>query len=170
VITTSWDKNIHAIRSDSGESVWKVNTGEFNYGFPLAVGDVLYYGTHTDLYWLEAATGKILRQKKVEYMHHVLPFKNHLFTDENAITKRTMEGEFVKSLKRSAINPFRPVIVNDYIVQADSTRYLYGLTTELEILWRFRGEGLLCSPGVLHNGVYFIGDRNGNVYALQLPT
>jgi eukaryotic-like serine/threonine-protein kinase len=169
VITTSWDSNIYALRRNSGEVVWKSSTGLINYGNGVVVGDSLFYGTHAAFYGFDAATGKKLFQKKAAYHNHLVAYQNFLFTPENGLTKRSIDGQVLKNVRFKPHTEFEPAIVKNYIVMSDIKDTLYGISTELEILWKFRTKDSFWSAGVFQDGIYYIGNRDSYVYALRLP-
>ena len=170
VITTSWDYNMYGIRRDTGQAVWKVPTGQFNYGYGVVVGDSVFYGTHEMLYRIDAATGKIQIQKKAAYNTHLAAYQNFIYTQERGLTKRTLDLEIVKNVQFIPFENFIPSVVQNEIVHSDNTNHLIGFSPDLEILWKFRAKDLFWSPGVLHDGVYYIGNRDDHVYALRIPS
>jgi eukaryotic-like serine/threonine-protein kinase len=169
VFTSSWDYNIYGIQRDSGKMVWKVPTGEFAYGGPAVYNGAVFYGTHEELYKVDAKSGKLLFKVKAAYHHWVTPYNNYLYTQESGITKRTLDGKVVKNVTFDPNFEFAPAIVNDYIVYADNKDTLYGISQDLEVMWKYRSKNIFWSPGALHNGIYYIGNRDGNLYALKLP-
>ena len=170
VITTSWDYNVYAIRRDSGQPVWKVGTGEFCYGNGIVVGDSFFYGTHHKLYRIDATTGKLLFEKDAAYNTHLATFQNFIFTQENGLTKRSLDGRVEKNLKLISFEEFVPHVVQDSIVISDTTNNLYGVSPDLEILWKFRAKNLFWASGVFSDGIYYVGNRDTYVYALKLPS
>ncbi|MCI0411934.1 PQQ-binding-like beta-propeller repeat protein [bacterium] len=169
VITTAWDSNLYALRRNTGEVVWKNSTKQYNYGIGVVVGDSIFYGTHDAFYRFDATIGKTIFQKKAAYHSHVVALQNFIFTEENGLTKRSLDGQVLKNLRFTPSPEFVPVVVKDYIVTADSVDTLYGISAELEILWKFRAKNSFWSAGALQDGIYYIGNRDTYVYALRLP-
>jgi eukaryotic-like serine/threonine-protein kinase len=169
IITTAWDTNVYVLRRNSGEVVWKHSTKQYNYGNGVVVGDSVFYGTHDAFYRFDVATGKVLFQKKADYHSHVLGLQNFIFTEENGLTKRSLDGQVLKNLRFVPSPEFAPVVVKNYIVTANAKDTLYGISTELEILWKFRAKNSFWSAGALQDGIYYIGNRDTYVYALRLP-
>lgn len=169
VITTSWDQHVYGIRRDTGKPVWKVLTGQFNYGNGIVVGDSVYYSTHGKFYRIDAATGKVLYVKDGAYNDHMVAIRNFIFTQENGLTKRSLDGKVVHNLPFLNVPEFEPAVVRDYIVTADTTNHLYGISQDMKILWKFRAKHQFWAPGVLQDGIYYIGNLDTYVYALRLP-
>jgi outer membrane protein assembly factor BamB len=169
VLTTSWDMNVYALRRDTGKFVWKHPTGEYNYGNGVVAGDSFYYTTHEALYCFEAASGKLLFQKKIEYNTHLLFHNNALYTQENGSTKRSLNGDFIQNVPFKAFSEFSPSLAGDSILLADTGNHLIGISPDLKIRWKFRAKNLFWSTGVFQNGVYYVGNRDSHVYALKLP-
>ena len=169
ILTTGWDTNVYALRRNSGEVLWKHSTNQYNYGNGVVVGDSVFYGTHDVFYRFNVETGKLIFQKKASYNTHVLGLQNFIFTQENGLTKRSLDGEVIKNVPLKSHPEFAPTVVKDYIVTADIGHNLYGISTELEILWKFSAKGDFYSAGALQDGIYYIGNRDANVYALRLP-
>jgi outer membrane protein assembly factor BamB len=170
VITTSWDMNVYAIRRDTGEEVWRVKTPEYAYGNGTVSDDSVYYGTHHLLYRIDAKTGKVIYKKEAGYNTHVLVYQGSVYTQENGLTIRKPDGTVVKSIPIKVFSEFTPVVVNRTILQSDLRRYLIGFSPDLEELWKFRAKDHFWSPGIYHDGIYYIGNRDSTVYALRLPS
>lgn len=170
VITTSWDMNVYGIRRDTGEAVWKLPTGEYNYGNGIVAGDSIFYGTHHKLYRLDPRTGKVIFEKPTAYNTHMVAWQNFIFTQENGLTKRSLDGEVLQNVPFIAQTEFETSIAGNAIVMADTTNHLYGISPSMEILWKFRAKNNFWAPGVLREGIYYVGNRDTYVYALQLPS
>ena len=170
VLTTSWDTNLYALKRDTGELVWKYSTGKLNYGNGIIVGDSYYYATHNAMYKFDPSSGKLLYKKKIDYNTFLLPYGNFLITQENGLTKRSLDGDFLGNLKFRSFAEFAPVQVENTILSADTTNSLVGISPDLKMKWKFRAGQLFWSPGVFYNGSYYIGNRDGHVYALKLPS
>jgi len=171
VLTSSWDNNVYGIRRDSGQVVWKYSTGEFSYGGPVVDGDSAFYVSHDRFYRFDAATGELQFKEKAAYAHHVSEYQDELFTTENGITKRSLDGKVIKNFPFRSFPEFRPSIVPPYVIAAGNGGDLYGFTTNtLEKKWKFHAGDLFWSPGIEHNGVYYVGNGDGYVYALKLPS
>ena len=170
VITSSWDYNVYGIRRDNGTVVWKFNTGEYSYGTPIVVGNSGYYVSHDHFYGFHPDTGKLFYQDKIIYAAHVMAYRNELFTPENGLTKRSLDGKVIRNLSFTPYSVFCPAIAGSYVVMADTDNNLVGATPDtLEIKWKFHAKDLFACPGVERKGIYYIGNTDGNVYALRLP-
>jgi outer membrane protein assembly factor BamB len=170
VITTSWDKHLYAIRRDTGAEVWKLPTNQFNYGNAIVAGNSIFYGTHHKIYRVEPTTGKLIFEKDTAYNDHMVAWQNFIFTQENGLTKRSLEGGVIQNLTFIPQTQFRPSIAGDSIVMSDTTNHVYGISPNMEIQWKFRAKDNFWAPGVLHEGIYYIGNRDHYVYALRLPS
>ncbi len=169
VLTSSWDTNFYGFRRDTGEAAWKVSTGLINYSGPVLHNDSVFYATHEDLYHLNAENGEILYRKKTGYVQHLLIHEGFLYGNEAGLTKRTLEGSLVKTMNLKSWPEFRIALINNVIVTADTLKTLYGISTNLEILWKFKAKSQFWTPGVFHDGIYYIANPDSYVYALRLP-
>jgi outer membrane protein assembly factor BamB len=170
VITSAWDQNVYGINKETGKEVWKFNTREYSYGAPIVVGDSGYYATHFRLYGFHPETGKLIYQNKINYASHVLAYRNSLFTPESGLTKRSLDGKFIKNLKFISYSQFCPAVAGANVVLSDTENHLIAVSPDtLEIKWKFRAKDLFACPGVEQNGIYYIGNTDGNVYAIRLP-
>jgi outer membrane protein assembly factor BamB len=170
VITSSWDHYVYGISRVNGKEVWKFDTGEYSYGAPIVVGNSGYYVSHDHFYGFHPDTGKLFFQGKIGYAAHVMAYRNELFIPENGLTKRSLDGKITKNLSFKPYSQFCPAIAGSFVVMADTDDSLIGASPDtLEIKWKFHGKDLFACPGVEHKGIYYIGNTDGNVYALRLP-
>lgn len=169
VFTSSWDTYFYALNRSTGEVVWKVSSELFNYGGPVLNGNDVYFSSHEKTLRIEAKTGRILsRVLTSTQMDHPVVNDGFLWTNEEGLTKRTLEGEPLGTVKFTASTNFKPVAGRGFLVQANFNR-LVAVSTDLKVLWEYEAKDDFWSPGVLHNNVYYTGNRDGNVYALRLP-
>ncbi len=169
VLTSSWDYNFYALNKNDGTVAWKVSSGTLNYGGPEIVGDDVYFATHQQIYQIEAATGKVRSLIKTPYLVHVLNHNGYLWTNEKGLSRRKLNGEIVGSVDFNSNAGFKPVVAKDLFILADTTNSLYGVSTDMKILWKLKQSEAFWSSGVINNSVYYTGNRNNNVYAIQLP-
>ena len=170
VLTASWDTNVYAIRRDSGQPVWKHPTGEYSYGEPIVVHDAAFYSSHQRLYGFDAATGKLHFELKVPYSQNVASYENFLFTNESGLTKRGLDGKLLGNVPFASFPNFKPSAAPPYIVIAKTTKELSGFDPKtLEEKWKFKADDQFWCEGVAKDGVYYVGNANGYVYALKLP-
>lgn len=168
VIAGSWDQNFYAWNRNTGDVVWKYNTGLIHYGAPEILGDTLYFATHADFYKMDAATGKVLRKRKTNYLNDLIIINNHLWTNEKGLSKRDLDGNVLASVVFKPFPHFRPVFGDGQFVVSGMGNSLFGVSPELKLLWKHKEKGTFWSPGVIHNNVYYTGNRNSYVYALRL--
>ncbi len=168
VITASWDTNVYGLDRATGQVVWKTPTGQYNYGIPEVFKDRVYFATHNDLYSLNAATGKIITHHRVPYLDFVIASGGYLWTADEGLTKRTLDGDALGAVKFTTQSNARPAASENLIVVSGVNR-LHGVSTDLKILWEFKAEESFWSPGVFRNNIYYVGNRGSYVYALRLP-
>jgi outer membrane protein assembly factor BamB len=170
VFISSWDKNVYGIRRDTGDVVWKYGTGEYAYGGPIVVGNSVYYSSHSDFFGFDAETGKLRFHLKAPYSQNVASDGIALFTNESGLTKRGLDGKLLGIASFKAFPQFKPSFVPPFIIASTTTRELIGFSTNtLEEKWRFKADDQFWDQGVAHQGIYYIGNENGYVYALKLP-
>jgi outer membrane protein assembly factor BamB len=171
VLTASWDTNVYGIQRDSGEPVWKHPTGEFSYGAPIVVQDSAFYSSHERLYGFDAATGKLHFELKTPYSQNVTYYQNAIYTNEHGLTRRALNGKWLSNSPFQSFPNFKPSAAPPYIVISKTTRELSGFDPDtLEEKWRFKADDQFWCEGVEQEGIYYIGNANGYVYALKLPT
>jgi outer membrane protein assembly factor BamB len=169
VIAGGWDRYFYGFDRATGKVVWKYYTGLIHYGGPDLLEDTLYFATHNDLYKMEASTGKVLRKVKTEYLNDVVIDHNFLWTNENGLSKRDLDGNVLGTAIFRPFPHYRPVVGNGLFVVSTADNSVYGISPDLKILWKYKEKGPFWSPGVIHNNVYYTGNRNSYVYALRLP-
>jgi outer membrane protein assembly factor BamB len=169
VFTSSWDNNFYALNKNTGAMVWKVSSGILNFAGPEVVGDAVYFASHDKIYCIDANTGKLRSTIQTTYLNHVVYANNHLWTNEKGLTKRSLDGKPLGSVEFNSSPDFRPFFYKDiFILGADGSELL-GVSQDLKILWKVSGGEAFWSPGVVKNNVYYTGNRDNKVYAIQLP-
>jgi outer membrane protein assembly factor BamB len=168
VIAGGWDHNFYGWNRNTGDVVWKHDSGVIHYGGPEILGDSLYFATHTDFYKMDAATGKVLVKKKTSYLNDLIIVNNFLWTNEIGLSKRDLDGNVLASVKFKPWQHFRPAFGDGIFVVSGTGNSLYGISPDLKLLWKHSEKGTFWSPGVIHNNVYYTGNRNSYVYALSL--
>jgi len=168
VIADSWDSNLYGLNRNTGETVWKVSSGKYNYGSPELSGDQVYFATHDAFFNIDAASGNVLWKRKTTYLDHVLVRDGFLWTNEKGLMKRSMDGDPIAHIDFPTFTTYKPVPVKDYFILT-GRGILYAVSKNLEILWKFKADEAFWSPGVERNNIFYNGNRNGSVYALILP-
>lgn len=170
VFATSWDQNCYAFDRLTGVVKWKISSAQYNYSGPILDKNTVIFGSHTLLFTIEANSGKVLSKTKTDYMNSFIPYQGFLWTtDGGHFTKRTMDGKPVERMNFRPAPDFRPVLGNGYFILADSENSIQGISTQLKTLWKFKSKDAFWAPGMIHNGVYYTGNRDGNVYAFKIP-
>jgi outer membrane protein assembly factor BamB len=169
VFTTSWDTYCYGLDRSTGALKWKVGSGQHNYGGPEVYKDRVYFASHHLLFAIDATSGKVLTTAKTGYLNFVVPFQDYLWTTENGLTKRTLDGKFIANVNFKASSTFRPVRGDQYLIIADTTDNLMGVSTQMKILWKYKADDAFWASGVIHDGVYYTGNRDACVYAFKLP-
>ncbi len=169
VFTSSWDNNFYAFNKNTGTVVWKVPSGILNFGGPEVVNDTVYFASHNKIYCIEALTGKLRSTIKTTYLNHVVYAKDDLWTNEKGLTKRSLDGKVIGSVEFNSSTDFRPLFSNNIFILGGDTSKLFGVSQDLKILWSIKGGEAFWSPGVVKNNVYYSGNRDNKVYAIQLP-
>jgi len=169
VFTSSWDNNFYGLNKNTGAMVWKISSGILNFAGPEVVGDAVYFASHNKIYCIDAITGKLRSTIKTTYLNHVVYAKDHLWTNERGLKKRSLDGKVLGSVEFNSATDFRPFFYNDMFILAGDTSKLLGVSEDLKILWKVTGGEAFWSPGVVKNNVYYTGNRDNKVYAIQLP-
>jgi len=170
VLTSSWDEHYYAFNRHTGKVAWKIHTGYYNYGSPELYGDSVYLGTHDKLIWVDAPTGKVKSLLKVDYLDHPFVFQNYLWTNDYTVRKRNLDGRVLSGVYVNASPEVRPAGWKNQIIVSAQPRFLYGISTDLKVLWKYVGRDFFWAMGVVHDGIYYAGNRDGSVYALRLPS
>jgi outer membrane protein assembly factor BamB len=169
VFTSSWDNNFYGLNKNTGAMVWKVSSGILNFAGPEVVGDAVYFASHDKIYCIDAITGKLRSTVKTTYLNHVVYAKDYLWTNERGLTKRSLDGKVLGSVEFNSSTDFRPFFYKDIFILGGDTSRLLGVSQDLKILWKVTGGEAFWSPGVVKNNVYYTGNRDSKVYAIQLP-
>lgn len=169
VFTSSWDNNFYGLNKNTGALIWKVSSGILNFAGPEVVGDAVYFASHDKIYCIDAITGKLRSTIKTTYLNHVVYAKDHLWTNEKGLTKRSLDGKVLASVEFNSATDFRPLLYKDMFIMGGDTSKLLGVSEDLKILWKVTGGEAFWSPGVVKNNVYYTGNRDNKVYAIQVP-
>jgi eukaryotic-like serine/threonine-protein kinase len=169
VFTSSWDSNFYGLNKNTGTVIWKVSSGILNFAGPEVVGDTVYFASHNKIYCIDANTGKLRSTIKTTYLNHVVYAKNYLWTNEKGLTKRSLDGNVLGSVEFHSSTDFRPLFNDNIFILAGDSSKLFGVSQDLKILWNVQGGEAFWSPGVVKNNVYYTGNRDNKVYAIQLP-
>jgi outer membrane protein assembly factor BamB len=169
VLTSSWDKNFYGLNKNTGAVVWKISSGILNFGGPELVGDTVYFASHDKIYCIEASSGKLRSTIKTNYLNHVIYANDHIWTNEKGLTKRNLDGKVLGSVEFHSNADFHPLFNNNSFIMAGDGSKLYGVSEDLKILWNVKVGDAFWSPGVVKNNVYYTGNRDYKVYAIQLP-
>lgn len=169
VLTSAWDSNCYSLERATGNVKWKVSSGKHNYGGPEIFEDTVFFGSHNLLLRMNADTGKILWEMKTGYLDHVVVYDNFLWTTDGGLKKRNLEGKIIQEKDFTAFARFEPIAQDGFLIVTDTKKTLHAISTDLKTLWEFEGEDAFWSPGVIYNNVYYTGNKDKNVYALQLP-
>jgi outer membrane protein assembly factor BamB len=169
VITSSWDHNFYGFDKSTGSVRWKVDSGTYNFGGPELIGSDVYFATHKDLYRIDAETGKLIANPKTTYLVHVVSWKDFLWTNERGFTKRRPDLSPVGSVSFTPSTGFRPVSSENCIISASGANKLVAVSEDLKIVWQYEGKDIFFASGIIHNNIYYTGNRDHKVYALQLP-
>jgi len=169
VLTSSWDSNFYGLKKSDGAVAWKVSSGTFNFAGPELVGDNVYFATHARIYCLDASTGKIRSITKTTYLNHVVSAKQYLWTNEKGLTKRSLDLKVLGTVEFNSGRDFRPLVHNNFFILSGDSSTLYAVSEDLKILWKVKGGEAFWAPGVIKNNVYYTGNRDNNLYAIQLP-
>jgi eukaryotic-like serine/threonine-protein kinase len=170
VITTSWDTHCYGLDRATGVPKWKVSSDEYNYGGADITGGTVIFASHYVLFTIKADNGKVLSKTKTGYLHYAIPFQGFIWTtDDGNLNKRTMDGKLLTGIKFNAAPEFRPVTSNNFLIIGDTTNGLNAISTDLKTIWKYKAKDAFWAPGVLHNGIYYTGNRDAHVYALKIP-
>jgi outer membrane protein assembly factor BamB len=168
VLTSAWDGFDYAFDRSTGAVVWKFASGNFNYGGPQLSGDRVYFATHDNLYILDAASGRKIYQRKTGYLRDTLISHEFLWTYDDGLSKRNLDGEKLARLPLSYTSETQPVAGNGFVI-VSVRKELYGVSDDMKIRWKWEGGESFWAPGVIYNNVYYTGNRDSNVYAFRLP-
>jgi outer membrane protein assembly factor BamB len=169
VLTSSWDNNFYGLNKNTGALVWKVSSGILNFARAEVVGDTVYFASHNKIYCIDGTSGKLRSTIKTTYLNHVVYAKDYLWTNENGLMKRSLDGKVLGSVEFHSSTDFRPLFTNNIFIVAGDSSKLFGVSEDLKILWNVKGGEAFWSPGVVKNNVYYTGNRDNKVYAIQLP-
>jgi outer membrane protein assembly factor BamB len=169
VLTSSLDTNFYAFKRQDGSVAWKVSSGTLNYGGPQLVNDDVYFATHDIIYRIDASTGVVRNKIKTPYLVYVLFKDGYLWTNEKGLSKRNLNGDILASVPFQSQTSFKPVAGSDLFILGADTSSLYGVSKDLKIIWKLKQSEAFWSAGVINDNVYYTGNRNNNVYAIQLP-
>lgn len=169
VYTSCWDRNFYALRGSTGEVAWKKASGTLNFSGPAIHENTIYFVSHEHIYAFDPSTGNLKFTKETPYCNRIFVRNGSLWTaDETRLVKRDFQGNQLDEavIEDHAGSPF---IDSDRIIIGDRKRRLYGLSSQLDVLWKFKGGDMFAGPGVVNNGILFIGNSDGNLYAIRLP-
>jgi outer membrane protein assembly factor BamB len=170
LITSSWDNNFYGLDRTTGAVLWKVSSGTLNFGGPELAGSDVYFATHHEIFRIDAMTGKVVSKAKASnHLDNIVSWKNFMWTNEQGITKRNLDGSAVGRVTFKSSSAFKPVVTNQYLILSADSTMLFAVSDDLKIAWKFKGQDSFWAPGVVHQNIYYTGNRDHKVYAIQLP-
>ena len=63
-----------------------------------------------------------------------------------------------------------PVVKGNRIVFGSTDQHVYCLDTDGNLLWKFRAGNAMEGPALIHDGIVYIGDLHGNLFAIDLES
>jgi len=168
VLTSGWDGYDYALDRSNGTMAWKFGSGNFNYGGPQISGDRVYFGTHQSLFVLDGATGRKIYQQKTGYLKDSILSDGFLWTYDDGLSKRNLNGEKIAGIRLSSGSDTQPVAGNGFVIVCVDNE-LWGISHDMKVRWKWKGGDSFWSPGVIYKNVYYTGNRDSNVYAFRLP-
>ena len=140
------NKSVHALNSDTGDVIWKTDTGQHFLSSPAIANGLVYVSSHG------------YEQGNITNMSSCLM----------ALDMKT--GSIQWTYQTNKWIDTTPAVLKDMIFFGCDDTYLYALDAYTGALkWKFKGEhGICSSPSILHDRVYFCDA--GKVYALDTQT
>ncbi len=168
VLLSSWDNYYYGLDRETGAKVWKTSAQEYAYGGPEIAGDRAFFASHDKLFVMDAASGRVLFQQKVGYIKDTVLLDGFLWTYDNGLVKRTLDGVQVAKIDLSFGSDIQPAVGDGFLIVPVGPR-LFAVSSQMKILWKWKAPDTFWNPGVIHDNVYYTGNRDSCVYALRLP-
>jgi eukaryotic-like serine/threonine-protein kinase len=143
----SKDKNIYCLDAFTGQKIWNFTTGFYVRSSQAVYGGRVYTGSDDGFFYgLDANTGA-------------------------QIWKTATGGIYPNLLNPGEAKAFSsPIIVNNMIYCGSRDAYLYCLSLDGRVQWKFlTGDGIGASPGYA-NGIVYINSMDGYLYAVNAIT
>ncbi len=173
VLVPSADRNLYALKLDSGADVWSFATGEPLWSEPLVLGDKVYLsGLDHKVYALDLASGRQLWSTEL----------NGAMTDRpTSLDNLILTGTFANQLVAMDAANGRiawtkhtdgwvwgdPVVQDGVAYFGDVDGTFYAIDSKGNVVWQSRLDGdVTASPAVENGKVYFV-TADGQVFARQ---
>lgn len=172
----SYDNNLYALNSLTGEFLWKYPTEGGIVGKPSAYeGNIIFGSEDKRLHAISQRSGKMIWTYSAEgpIRSSTQIAEGHIFfgSDDGFLhAVNTLSGR--RAWRVDAGMPIRstPAIHEDMIYFGTEAGEVYCVDLGSKVKWRFRAKrAVTSSPSILRNTV-FVGSVDGSLYALDIKT
>jgi eukaryotic-like serine/threonine-protein kinase len=172
----SYDNNLYALDSDTGQFIWKYPTDGGIVTKPLVYENCVYFGSEDKrLHVISTRYGKITwsyyTEGPVRSSPHIA--EGHVFfgSDDGKLhAVNTMSGRRAWSLDVGAPIRSTPSVTQDMVYFGTETGDFYGVDFRSAIKWRFKAKRAITSSPLISQGIIYFGSMDSTFYALDAKT
>ncbi|OGO26805.1 MAG: protein kinase [Chloroflexi bacterium RBG_16_52_11] len=169
----SYDNNLYALDSDTGQFVWKYPTDGGIVSKPAIYENAVYFGSEDKrLHVVSTRYGKIAwsyyTEGPVRSSPHIA--EGHVFigSDDGRLhAVNTLSGRQAWTLDAGAPIRSTPVVVQDMVYFGTEAGELYCVDYRSAIKWRFKAKRAITSSPVFSQGVIYFGSIDSTLYAID---
>jgi len=169
----SYDNNLYALDSDTGQFVWKYPTDGGIVSKPAIYENAVYFGSEDKrLHVVSTRYGKIAWSYYTEGPVRSSPYiaEGHVFIgsdDGHLHAVNTLSGRQAWTLDTGAPIRSTPVVVQDMVYFGTEAGELYCVDYRSAIKWRFKAKRAITSSPVVSQGVIYFGSIDSTLYAID---
>lgn len=173
VFAPSYDHNVYALSAETGKFQWKYPAEAGIATKPwVSEGMVVFGSIDKVVYSVDARTGRLLWTLPTKGKVFSSPYGafGHIFIgsdDRQLYAVHQMSGRRAWTYGADGEIRVQPLVTDSLIVFACNMGYVYALTLDRSIRWRFSTRRSILASPVIHEGLVFVGAMDGNFHAID---
>ncbi len=176
IYTGSYDNNLYALNSTSGEFIWKYATDGGISGKPAIINDNVYFGSEDNqLHVVSTRTGKRIWSYSTEGPVRSSPSlaQGHVFIgsdDYHLHVVNSMSGRLSWKFESAGSIRSTPLITDNKVYFGTENGEFICMDFSGELKWRFQAKRAITSSPCIFNQIVYFTSLDSNLYALDANT
>ena len=171
----SYDNNLYAIKSSSGEFLWKFPTDGGIVSKPFVYDGNVYFGSEDRRLHVITTRGQINWTYYTNGPVRSSPYiaESHVFIgsdDGNLHAVNTLSGRRAWQLDAGAPVRSTPMVEHDHVYFGTEAGELYCVDFASKIRWRFKAKRAITSSPIIQKGIAYFASMDANLYAVDAKT
>lgn len=173
VFVGSYDKNLHAIKTETGELVWKYQSDGGIVSRPAIAGDSVFIGSEDlRLHVISTRSGSLqwTYYTKGEVRSSPLAAHGHIFlgSDDGSVHAINISGgRGIWQVETGAQVRSTPYVTQDAVYVGNEAGEFYCLDFRGNIKWRYKAKRAITSSPTVADNLVLFSSLDSNLYALD---